>query len=69
MDYCNIKLLFDVKKVTQMEKVSKESVDARRDESRDESYDHEDDNTNNKEAKPEVLEKDDIFFFYRPKTK
>jgi hypothetical protein len=65
MDYCNIKLLFDVKEVTQMEKASKESVDTRL----NESDDDEDYNTNNKEAKPEVLEKDDIFFFYRPKTK
>ena len=70
MDYCNIKLLFDIKEVTQMEKVSKESVDARRNESRDESYDEgEADNANNKEATPEVLEKGDIFFFYRPKAK
>ena len=60
-----IKLLFDVKEVTQMEKASKESVDTRL----NESDDDEDYNTNNKEAKPEVLEKDDIFFFYRPKTK
>ena len=54
-----------------MEKVSKESVDARRNESRDESYDEEEaDNTaNNKEATPELLEKGDIFFFYRPKAK
>ena len=52
-----------------MEKVSKESVDTRRNESRDESHDHEYDNTNNKEATPEVLEKGDIFFFYRPKAK
>src|SRR5919108_1773601 len=65
MDYCNIKLLFDVKEVTQMGKASKESVGTRL----NESDDDEDYNTNNKEATPEVIEKGDIFFFYRPKAK
>ena len=35
MDYCNIKLLFDVKEVTQMGKASKESVGTRLNESDD----------------------------------
>jgi hypothetical protein len=62
MRYCNIKLLFDVRKVTQMEKPSKEIADSRPIE-----IDH--DNNNNQEATAEVLEKGDIFFFYRPKAK
>ena len=61
MHYCNIKLLFDVRKVTQMEKPSKEIVDSRTIE-----IDHD---NNNQEATAEVLEKGDIFFFYRPKAK
>jgi hypothetical protein len=36
MDYCNIKLLFDVKEVTQMGKASKESVGTRLNEAQNE---------------------------------
>ncbi len=51
---------FLIKLVTEMEKESEKGADSRRNNI---------DDNNNQEATAEVLEKGDIFFFYRPKTK
>jgi hypothetical protein len=63
MVYCNIKLLFHTELLAQMEKGS----DISRDTIQNDPL-HSNDN-NNHEAGAEILEKGDIFFFYRPKAK
>jgi hypothetical protein len=52
-------ITFNVKLVMEMEKENKRGADSRRNDIDD----------NNQEATVEVMEKGDIFFFYRPKTK
>jgi hypothetical protein len=58
-----IKLLFDIKLVTRMEKENEKNADTKKN-----GIDGDNDN-NNQEPPAEVLEKGDIFFFYRPKAR
>src|SRR5918997_6297980 len=65
-ELCNIKLLFYIELLTQMEKDNNTDGDSIQNNfvKNDESN-----NNNNHESAAEVLEKGDIFFFYRPKAK
>ncbi|MDP9015755.1 MAG: hypothetical protein M3M87_03230 [Thermoproteota archaeon] len=72
MNFCNIKLLFYIELLTEMEKDSNTAGgDSIRNDfvKTDVSNNNNNNNNNNHEAAAEVLEKGDIFFFYRPKAK